>query len=248
MKTDGPSNNRAIRATLIQVLDNAKRRGHVGRNVAVDSALPTTQDSSKEKTALDPEQRDRLYAALADGAMGVFVLLCSYYGLRPAEARALTWSDISTGQLSINKQLDNSDAVTAPKTKRASRIIGIEPATTATLDRWKAIQQEQRTTVGEAWQSLDLIVTSEVGTPLDKGNIRRYLHRACDDLGLPRVSSYELRHTALTIMSTDDDISLTQLADYAGTSTQMIEGTYRRPNSDRILTVKRRIPVPETPT
>jgi len=102
--------------------------------------------------------------------------------------------------------------------------------------------------MGEAWHDLDLVITSEVGTPVDKGNIRRYLHRVCDELDIQRISAYELRHTALTIMSTDEDISLLDLADYAGTSTRMVEDTYRHPNCERVLIVNRKILIPGTPT
>jgi len=99
---------------LVQVLVTAKRLGQVGRNVASDSVLPPAENKSSEKLALTSDQRNGLYAHTANTALGVLVLLCGYFALRPAEARALTWTDIGDGQISVNKQLDNSDRPTTP--------------------------------------------------------------------------------------------------------------------------------------
>ncbi len=237
-----------IRATLIRILDDAKRRSQIGRNVATDSALPNSTETKKEKTALSVEDRDALLTYTSETALGVLVLLCGYFALRPAEARALTWDDLEKQTISINKQLNNDAQPTAPKTKRANRRIGLDKGAVEALKRWKKSQARQKAEMAEAWHDLNLIITSEVGTSLDNHNIRRYLHRACGELGIPKISGYELRHTALTILSTDNGVNNWELADYAGTSTRVIEDTYRHPNNERVLTLNQPNPTPITPT
>ena len=66
----------------------------------------------------------------------------------------------------------------------------------------RAAQAQERIAAGTAWRDHGLIFASEVGTPLDAGNILRHSYRPLlAQAGLPsRVRFHDLRHTAATRM------------------------------------------------
>jgi integrase len=109
-----------IRFTLINVLANEVRVGHLSRNVAELSILPATTVGKKERRALTQDELSALLS-LASGSRLVLIDLSARNGLRPAEARALRWADVDLelGHLTISGQLDRSNQRTAPKTKKS---------------------------------------------------------------------------------------------------------------------------------
>lgn len=57
-------------------------------------------------------------------------------------------------------------------------------------------------------------------------NYRRALREACARAGIPTITPYELRHTAIT-HQIESGRSASQVADWAGTSERMIYKHYR---------------------
>ena len=61
-------------------------------------------------------------------------------------------------------------------------------------------QAEVRIEAGELWQEHGLIVTSEVGTPVDPDNFSHAFSRLCMSAGLGRWHPHELRHSGASLM------------------------------------------------
>ncbi len=59
---------------------------------------------------------------------------------------------------------------------------------------------------GIAWQTTDLVFTTAVGTPIERGNIlRRSFRPLLDRAGLPPTRFLDLRHTAATLQLADGE-------------------------------------------
>ncbi len=217
-----------IRFTLINVLANEIRVGHLTRNVAELSILPATTVEKKERRALTHDELSALLS-VAKGSRLVLIDLSARNGLRPAEARALRWADVDleVGVLTVSGQLDRQNRRTKPKTKKSARSLQLDEITVDCLRAWRDKQAAQRERARDAWEDLDIIATTARGNPVDRHSFAKSLKRLCDEVAIePPISPYELRHTAIT-MQADAGHSSWEIADWAGTSEAMISEVYR---------------------
>ena len=155
--------------------------------------------------------------------------LIGWNGLRPAEARALRWTDleVETGQLRIRYQLDASDRETAAKTKASVRTIQLDAQSLDRLEGWRRTQRQTQQRAGQAWIETGLIVTTSRGTAINRNNFIRSLRRLCERFEIePVITPYELRHTAISLQA-DAGRSSWEIADWAGTSERMVSDVYR---------------------
>ena len=58
-----------------------------------------------------------------------------------------------------------------PKTSQSRRTIPVGPSTMEALRRHRLGQAEERLHAGSVWTDLDLVFSTEVGTPIDAGNL-----------------------------------------------------------------------------
>lgn len=224
----GRSQLKRVRSTFVAVLRNEMRLGTTARNVAQLSALPSMDAYEAGRRSLSVDELARLTEG-ATGAVAVLIDLIGWNGLRPAEARAVRWSDLDTrsGLLSVRAQLDSFDQDTAAKTKTSVRTIRLDETSLSRLESWKEEQADLRCYAGQAWTERDLIVTTTRGTAINRNNLIRSLHRLCKQLNIePAISPYELRHTAISLQA-DAGQSSWEIADWAGTSERMISDVYR---------------------
>jgi integrase len=62
-------------------------------------------------------------------------------------------------------------------------------------------QLEEKIKLGAAYENLDLVFASEIGTPLLHGNLlRRHFNPIRDKAKLPKIRMYDLRHTTATLL------------------------------------------------
>lgn len=204
-----------LQRALGSVLRNEQRLGHLVRNVAELSELPEAGAEAREQTALTIEQLDVL-ADAASGWIRTLVELSGRNGLRPAEARALRWIDLDLrGELlTVSGQMTRANRRGAVKrASNAARTVNLHPLSTSYL------------TTLEPSQS-GLVVVTRTGSSPDRHNAARDLARACRRAGIPTVTPYELRHSAITHQA-DAGWSAFEIADWAGTSQKMISDRYR---------------------
>ncbi len=218
-----------VRRFLIAVLRNEMRTGTLARNVADLSVLPPTETKDGKRRALSKDELDRLLDA-AQGSRLIIIDLCARNGLRPAEARAVRWQDVDfeSWELSVRGQQSKGNQRT--DTKRAHNSARTIQLDQITVDRLKACREEQdalRTQAGQVWHDLDILASTNVGTPVDRHSLARSLRLLCRKVGVdPPIAPYELRHTAISRQA-DVGASAWEIADWAGTSEAMISRVYR---------------------
>jgi integrase/recombinase XerC len=210
---------------LTAVLTNEQRLGHVVRNVGALAELPEPGARTKERTALRVEELERLIAA-GTGWVLTVVELCGRNGLRPAEARAVRWVDVDLeeGLLSVTGQNDRSnERAEVKRANNAARTVYLDERTVGHLAEVRRHQSGDRVRLASA---SGLAVATRRGTSPDRHMTARSLRKLCIAAGVPLVTPYELRHTAITHQA-DAGWSSFEIADWAGTSEQMISTRYR---------------------
>lgn len=93
---------------------------------------------------------------------------------------------------------DPQKETSTPKTKAGRRTIPLTPKLKEILAAQRRHQLESRLAAGSKWHSLDLVFTTEVGTPYEGRNLTRTLHRVLKDQGIQRLGVHALRHTFAT--------------------------------------------------
>ena len=220
----GRDHIRRLRATLRAGLHNDMRIGLLSSNVADLAALPSDTGSYGESRALSLEELSDILA-VADRPTTILIDLIGRHGLRPAEARAVTWRslDLDAGTLRVTAQVSSTNEIVEPKTARATRSLRLPEETVSRI--------RSHRDASTADPSLDdgrgLMVSTAIGTPVERNNFARSLRRYSAAAEIhPAVTPYELRHTAITHQC-GRGYHAWQVADWAGTSEKMIYLHYR---------------------
>lgn len=194
---------RYARAVLRRALGRAERWGMVSRNVAALVDGPT--GPQKGGRTLTPEQARHLLAASRGHRLEPFVAVALACGLRRGEALGLRWGDVDLddGVLEVKRTLSRVGGqltFSDPKTKGSRRQVELPEAVKVALRAHRKRQLEARMTVGPAWQDLDLVFATAVGTPMDPDNVRRDFSTLTKSAGLGHWTPHELRHSAASLM------------------------------------------------
>lgn len=201
-----------VHANIRAALNVAVDRGRVGYNVALRAVTPaktsaeTTSFSEADARAiLHAAQGDRLEARWNLGLM---------YGLRPAEALGLAWSDVDldTGVIHVHSQLQRVRGVglvyrTKPKTKKGDRWIKVAPVVLDLIKKTRDQQMRDRienADVYTEWEydgkPVGLVFTRPNGRPIEPRLDSEYWRALLASTGLPHAVRYQLRHTAASLM------------------------------------------------
>ncbi|MCL5110772.1 MAG: site-specific integrase [Chloroflexi bacterium] len=70
----------------------------------------------------------------------------------------------------------------------------------ALLRQHRVGQNVTRLQKGPLWKDNDLVLPSEVGTPLEDTRIRIVFFRVCDRAAVPRIRPYDLRHSCASLL------------------------------------------------
>ena len=216
-----------------RALDKATptRRDLVARNVAALCDLRRTKP--KEGRSLTPEQAARLLAVAPSDRLGITVELGLYLGLRPGEVLGLQWGDIDFDQrtLHVRRSLkceQNELRFGEPKTPGSRRILAMPDPLVTALQRHHDQQVVDREQADDMWTDFDLVVTTEVGTPIDPSNARRTLDRLCDKASIGHWNPNALRHSFASLLSLRG-APMEEVADAMGhVDTRMTSRVYRR--------------------
>lgn len=215
-------------------IDAAQRRDIVHRNVARLAALPADAKRAGERNALAPDEARKLLAAIRERRNGAMWGLSLRLGLRPGEAAALHWDDVDldgtppTVNITRGLQRARGTVVVSDnlKTAKAKRTIEL-PADVADWLADHRRQQVAERLAAPHWDDDRLVFASPNGRVIDPARARRRLATICSEIGVPRVTPNELRHSCASLLS-DDGVPIERIADLLGhTTTRMVEQTYR---------------------
>jgi len=219
-----------IRMILVKALRHAERRDLIHRNVAALTDL--RREPRREGRSLTPEQARQLLVASEHRPLGITVQLGLYLGLRPGEALGLQWSDIDLHEQTLTvrrslKRENNQLRFGPPKTLGSVRTLKMSEQLATILYRHKLEQDRQKEIACELWHENDLVVATEIGTPVDPSNSRRALNDFCETACIGHWSPNELRHSFASLMSLTG-APMEEVADAMGhVDTRMTSQVYR---------------------
>jgi len=160
------------------------------------------------------------------------VRLGLYLGLRPGEVLGLQWTDIDFKERTLTvrrslKRENNQLRFGPPKTSGSNRTLKMSEPLVSALSCHAAEQELQKVATAELWHNLDLVVATEIGTPVDPSNSRRALNEFCTNAGIGHWSPNELRHSFASLMSLSG-APMEEVADAMGhVDTRMTSQVYR---------------------
>ena len=190
----------------------------IGRDPFLDIKWPAAKRLPPDPLTLDEKKRVLKCFLELEPLYYPFIRFQFDTGCRPSETIALTWADLNvqTRRVSINKSrhlgVDNDH----PKTTHSERAI------TISRDLMDVIQA-----LRHPWsQGTDKVFENKFGEPIVADHFRKdYWNRILEALDIRKRKFYATRHSFIT-HCVEAGYSLKEIADYCGTSVQMIEGNY----------------------
>lgn len=204
---------RFVHSVIRKALADGVRTDELARNVADRATPPSTKAAKAPETAHWSQAELRTFLdGVADHEHAVLFRVAATTGLRRGELGALRWADVEldAGRLSVRYglvKIDGAWVAREPKTERARRTIGVDPATVAALRRHRQMLLERRMALGAGWADHDLVFPGVTGGPADIDLWTSSFARAVKASGLPRITFHGLRHTHATFMLAHTDVS-----------------------------------------
>ena len=192
------------RVQMVGALKQAVRWGLIARNPA-DAVNPIKVNKQEIKIwnpadaakLLDASQGHRLYA--------LFYLAMST-GMRRGELLALRWNDVRGSTVHVRQS----------KTRKGVRRIALSPDVLAVLDKHRERQDLERSFLAEVWPDTGLVFPSEVGTPIEPGNLRRTWVTLQKQAGVTQIRLHDLRHLHASMLIVKGKKSPIEVADRLG--------------------------------
>jgi integrase len=185
-------------------LKHALRQGLIVRNPA--ELVDPPKMARPEISPLSEVQARRLLKEVESDRLVALYVVALATGMRQGELLALRWQDVKLSARSISvcrsvRWVPRTGFVwNEPKTKRSRRTISISPQVVVALRLHQMRQQGERERLGTAWRYQELVFTTAIGTPLESRNVLRNFHRHLEVTGLPHIRFHDLRHTAATLL------------------------------------------------
>ena len=131
-----------VLTSLKSLLRDAKRRGKVAQNVALDVSISADKRAKKKlKVGVDIPTPDEIKSIIhaATGKRRPILLTAIFTGLRSSELRGLRWQDVDLkkGELHVRQRADRYNVIGNPKSESGDRTIPLGPLVLNTLKEWK---------------------------------------------------------------------------------------------------------------
>ncbi|MCL5981565.1 MAG: site-specific integrase [Firmicutes bacterium] len=194
---------RHILAILNASLNHAVNLDVIDKNVASKALRPKMQEASK-MLVWTPEQAQAFLASTKTHRLYALFALLLNTGMRRGEILGLRWENVDLKNLLIFVQEQYVPAVKGnifqeTKTDAGRRAIAIPPLIAHDLEQHRCRQNEELIVLGKT-NSMGVVFTSEVGTPIGPRNLGRTLESLAKKAGVPVISPHGIRHSAATLM------------------------------------------------
>jgi integrase len=204
----GPVTVHYLARWLKAVLNQAVAMGELARNPMTDGKVKLPRIPKPEYHRLTLAEARRFLRGAESDRYAALWRVWLEAGLRPNEATALRWSDLSPdGVLTVERALVRiGKVVTFEESKTGiTREIPLSPATRQALKVHRKQQAAQRLELGPYWTHepayADLMFPAEGGTPLAIANLdRRHFKPLLKRAKLPPMRLYDLRHSSATLL------------------------------------------------
>jgi integrase len=193
------------RAIIHAALAHAFESDVIPRNPAHFADRPEVP--KRRYRTLSAQEAETFLAKNADDRLIAYWTLALACALRQGVLMGLRWQDIDLTKrtLAITGQMQRLDGVVRRVDRETSKL----KFATLRLPRFvvEALRQHQerqtfeRHGAGGTWRDHDLVFSTPIGTPLDRGNVGKDFHAALERAGLPRIRPHDLRHTASTLLA-----------------------------------------------
>lgn len=177
-----------VHRVMREALSHAVKLELVSRNVA--DAVQAPRAVKHNITPPTLEQLETIRAAAAETQYGALVELALFTGMRQGELIALRWTevDLDAGQLRVSKAKWNSAGV-----------ISLGSDAVALLRAHRRAQAEQALAAGPNWSRSGFVFTSQIGTQIDAGGLKRTWARLKRQTGLD-TRFHDLRHAHASLL------------------------------------------------
>ncbi len=194
-----------IRAILRRALNQALRWELVSRNVATLADPPSGR--GPEMRPLTTEHARFLLATARDHRHEHLLAFLQGTGLRIGEALALRWSDVDLdeGVITVRHALERLRGrpwrLAVPKSESGKRLVPHIGPTAEALRLQHTRKLELRLAAGPAWQDLDFVFPTALGTPDDQANVYHQFKKLLRQAGLPTTYRvHDLRQSTATYL------------------------------------------------
>ena len=142
-----------------------------------------------------------------------FFSLLFFTGVRPGEAMALKFKDLSNGYISISKTIESHGKrnITTPKTYSSNRLIKIDTLLEQDLLMLKKVYEDKGIPFND-----DLFIFGAT-KPLSPSTIARKKLKACEKAGIRPITLHQFRHSHATFLL-DEGIPITEVSRRLGHS------------------------------
>jgi integrase len=207
-----------IDGTFRALFRDARRDGLVTGDPFADLDWP--RKVRPEPDPFTEEERDLLVAHFWDRDRHYYPLVFTMFwtGLRTGEATGLRWGAVDLRRARLKVRVSRTlGEDNPPKTEKSTREIALLPEVVAVLRNAQPLHATADT----------FVFPTQAGTPLDEERfVEKHWHRALRATKVRPRKFYATRHTFITVAASRPGINLKWLADYCGTSVEMIEKHY----------------------
>jgi integrase len=194
----------------------------VDHNPIRDVKVLANQGKSKERVAYTPEETIAIIHAIQRTDAKLFFALCAVLGMRPSEAAAVKWKNISNGVLKVRETAPYG-VLGALKTKKSKRDLHITEPVTSLLAKYR--ESLSTPAVGLWFANGDHPINHN---SFAKYSIKPYAMKVCSRWN----GCYSGRHgAATTLYSQDGDVRAAYQV--LGNSLEVVMATYVKPDDEQ---------------